>query len=211
MKKLNIDWMLVGIGLVALGVALSIFGAAFSLGAASQAQVTQAQADLAAEYKTSAALNAGKAAALKAQVSLLTAQAAVLQGTVAELSIQVEDLEGTVAQLRQMKRATSSSPSVITAACDGWTTTRASWYGPGLYGNTTANGNQFTPELWCVAHPSLPMGTVLEVEYNGQVVQVPVLDRGPFVAGRGLDLSNAVAQALGFSGVQTVKYRVVGR
>lgn len=85
----------------------------------------------------------------------------------------------------------------------------ASWYGPGLYGNNTADGTYFTPETWCVAHKSYPFGTVLEVHYNGRTAKVPVRDRGPFTAGRDLDLSAAVAQHLGFTGVQQVKYRVL--
>lgn len=90
----------------------------------------------------------------------------------------------------------------------GWQTARASWYGPGLYGNTTANGNLYTPELVCVAHKTMAMGTLVEIRYNGRTITAPVLDRGPYVAGRTFDLSNAVAQALGFSGVQTIEWRL---
>jgi rare lipoprotein A len=90
-----------------------------------------------------------------------------------------------------------------------WQTARCSWYGPGLYGTTTADGTTYTPRTWCVAHKSLPFGTMVELRYRGTTVVAPVRDRGPYVAGRTFDLSNAVAQALGFTGVQTVEWRVV--
>ena len=75
----------------------------------------------------------------------------------------------------------------------------ASWYGPGLYGNRTACGQLYTPELVGVAHRTLPCGTMLELEFRGRVVRVPVIDRGPFIAGRTLDLSNATRAALACS------------
>lgn len=73
----------------------------------------------------------------------------------------------------------------------------ASWYGPGFYGNRTACGQVYTPEILGVAHRTLPCGTLLRLEYGGRAVTVPVIDRGPFIAGRTLDLSNATRAALG--------------
>jgi len=73
----------------------------------------------------------------------------------------------------------------------------ASWYGPGFYGNRTACGQVYTPEILGVAHRTLPCGTVLRLEFGGCSVAVPVIDRGPFIAGRTLDLSNATRAALG--------------
>jgi TP901 family phage tail tape measure protein len=85
----------------------------------------------------------------------------------------------------------------------------ASWYGPGFYGNRTASGAIYSPTHWGVAHKSLPFGTMLEIGYGGKTVRAPVTDRGPYVGNRVLDLSNAVAQALGFGGVAMVNYRRV--
>ena len=73
----------------------------------------------------------------------------------------------------------------------------ASWYGPGFYGNRTACGQVYTAEIHGVAHRTLPCGTVLRLEFGGRSVAVPVIDRGPFIAGRTLDLSNATRAALG--------------
>jgi hypothetical protein len=82
----------------------------------------------------------------------------------------------------------------------------ASWYGPGFYGNRLpcwrwlqANGSPIalSSETWGVAHQTLPCGTRLVLSYGERTVTVPVVDRGPYVAGRTLDLSAAVRAALG--------------
>ncbi|MBI2773406.1 MAG: hypothetical protein HYX56_02800 [Chloroflexi bacterium] len=73
----------------------------------------------------------------------------------------------------------------------------ASWYGPGFFGNKTACGQTYTPEIMGVAHRTLRCGTLLRITSPaGQTVTVAVIDRGPFIAGRSLDLSNATRQAL---------------
>ncbi len=81
------------------------------------------------------------------------------------------------------------------AECAG-TMVRASWYGAES-GSRTASGLRFTGREWLVAHRTLPFGTLLRLSYGGRSVTVPVEDRGPYVAGRTLDLSAAVARALG--------------
>ena len=79
----------------------------------------------------------------------------------------------------------------------------SSWYGPGLEGNLTASGEVFDPyNDYTAAHPYLPMGTVLEVCYADCAV-VRVNDRGPYVGGRDLDLSQAAAEDIGLTGVGT--------
>lgn len=87
----------------------------------------------------------------------------------------------------------------------------ASYYGDALAGNPTASGETFDPSALTAAHPTLPFGTQLEVCYQGCVV-VTVNDRGPYVAGRGLDLSQAAAEAIGLTsvGVGTVEMTVLG-
>jgi rare lipoprotein A len=84
-----------------------------------------------------------------------------------------------------------------------------SWYGPGLEGNLTANGEVFNKWDYTAAHPYLPFGTQLQVCY-AECVTVRVNDRGPYVAGRGLDLSQGSAQAIGLSGVDYVDVQVLG-
>lgn len=73
----------------------------------------------------------------------------------------------------------------------------ASWYGPGFYGNKTACGQLYTPEIVGVAHRTLPCGTLITITSpKGITLTVPVIDRGPFIKGRSLDLSNATRAGL---------------
>jgi hypothetical protein len=80
----------------------------------------------------------------------------------------------------------------------------ASYYGPGLYGNGVACGGTLMPGTMGVAHKTLPCGTKVKLRYHGHTVTVPVIDRGPYVAGRDYDLTEAVKEKLGFPGVGTV-------
>ena len=77
----------------------------------------------------------------------------------------------------------------------------ASYYGPGLYGNGVACGGTLRPGTLGVAHKTLPCGTRVRLRYRGRSVTVPVIDRGPYVAGRDYDLTEATRERLGFPGV----------
>ncbi len=84
----------------------------------------------------------------------------------------------------------------------------ASWYGPGFYGNRTACGQVYTPEIIGVAHRTLRCGTMLVLEFRGRTMTVPVIDRGPYIAGRTLDLSNATRLAMGCPDLCTLSMRI---
>jgi rare lipoprotein A len=90
---------------------------------------------------------------------------------------------------------------------------RASYYSDALAGRRTASGVPYRPEALVAAHRSLPFGTRLRVENlgNGRVVEVTVVDRGPFTRGRVLDLSRRAAEELGFvrQGVARVRIEVL--
>ena len=75
---------------------------------------------------------------------------------------------------------------------------KASWYGAFHHGRRTASGEIFDMRSLTAAHRTLPLGTRLRVTNlaNGRVVDVRVNDRGPYVAGRILDVSRGVAVAL---------------
>ena len=79
------------------------------------------------------------------------------------------------------------------------TTGRASWYGPGFAGRSTASGDRFDPKALTAAHRNLPFGTPVRVTnlHNGRSVVVTINDRGPYVKGRVLDVSLGAARALG--------------
>jgi hypothetical protein len=85
----------------------------------------------------------------------------------------------------------------------------ASWYGPGFYGNKTACGQTYTPEIVGVAHRLLPCGTLVKITSPaGRIVTVPVIDRGPYIAGRSLDLSNATRLELACTDLCRVRMQV---
>jgi rare lipoprotein A len=71
----------------------------------------------------------------------------------------------------------------------------ASWYGGG---GGLACGGSLTSATLGVANKTLPCGTLVTLRYNGRSIRVPVVDRGPYVAGREFDLTQATKQALGF-------------
>lgn len=80
----------------------------------------------------------------------------------------------------------------------------ASYYGPGLYGNGVACGGTLEPGTLGVANKTLPCGTMVKLRYGGRSITVPVIDRGPYVAGREYDLTEATKDRLGFPGVGDV-------
>ena len=75
----------------------------------------------------------------------------------------------------------------------------ASYYGYELAGSPTASGEPFDPEGYTAAHKTMPLGTQLQVSYGGSSVDVVVNDRGPYVEGRDLDLSQGAAEAIGLT------------
>lgn len=71
----------------------------------------------------------------------------------------------------------------------------------------TASGRSASAGDYVAAHRSLPFGTRVNVENlsNGRTAVVTIIDRGPFVRGRIIDVSPAAARSLGFSGLQRVR------
>lgn len=80
----------------------------------------------------------------------------------------------------------------------------ASWYGPGLYGGHLACGGTLQPGTLGVANKTLPCGTKVTLRYGRNQVTVPVIDRGPYVAGREYDLTSATRSRLGFPDVDSL-------
>ncbi|MDY0190526.1 MAG: septal ring lytic transglycosylase RlpA family protein [Desulfuromonas sp.] len=81
----------------------------------------------------------------------------------------------------------------------------ASWYGKKFHGRKTSNGEIYDMYAMTAAHKTLPLGVFVRVENrsNGRVAIVRVNDRGPFVAGRIIDLSYAAATKLAVVGPGT--------
>lgn len=76
---------------------------------------------------------------------------------------------------------------------------RASYYGKEFAGRATASGEPFDPDDLTAAHRTLPFGTRVRVTNlaNGRSVVVRINDRGPYAAGRIIDVSRAAAERLG--------------
>ncbi len=75
----------------------------------------------------------------------------------------------------------------------------ASWYGNQEQGRLTASGERFDARKLTAAHRTLPLDTKVKVTNleNGKSIEVKVNDRGPYIAGRVLDLSTQAAKLLG--------------
>ena len=106
--------------------------------------------------------------------------------------------------------------TAVPAAASGSVVT-VSWYGPGFYENRlpcwqwlAANGLpiQLLPDTWGVAHKSLPCGTMVTLTHGANTVTVPVVDRGPYIAGREFDLSARVKAALNCTDLCTVVMQI---
>jgi rare lipoprotein A len=91
----------------------------------------------------------------------------------------------------------------------------ASWYGSDFHGRRTANGEIFSANAITAAHPTLPLPSYVRVtnQANGRSVIVRVNDRGPYVAGRIIDLSHRAASMLGYvnQGSASVAVEYVGQ
>lgn len=86
----------------------------------------------------------------------------------------------------------------------------ASWYGADFHGRKTSNGEVFDMRAMTAAHPTFPLPSYAYVTNldNGRTVLVRVNDRGPYVAGRIMDLSHAAASALDYVGRGKARVRV---
>ncbi len=89
----------------------------------------------------------------------------------------------------------------------------ASWYGPGFYGNQTANQEIFDPTQLTAAHRKLPFGTYVRVTRldNNMSVVVRINDRGPFIRGRIIDLTETAAREIDMleDGIAPVRVEVL--
>src|SRR5947207_12523833 len=87
-----------------------------------------------------------------------------------------------------------------------------SWYGPGFYGQHTACGQILTTTLRGVANRTLPCGTLVTFRNpaNGRTATVPVVDRGPYVAGRTWDLTGGLCVYLAHCYTGPIQWRLAG-
>ncbi len=86
----------------------------------------------------------------------------------------------------------------------------ASWYGYPYHGRVAANGEVYDMEKMTAAHRTLPFGTWVRVTNlkNGKSAEVRITDRGPFIAGRVIDLSHAAARDIELIGPGVAQVRI---
>lgn len=89
----------------------------------------------------------------------------------------------------------------------------ASWYGAWHQGKRTASGARFNRNALTAAHKSLPLGTRVEVTNldNQRRVVLTINDRGPYIRGREIDVTERAAKTLGFheEGLARVRIRIL--
>ena len=125
-------------------------------------------------------------------------------------SVALRNVETPGAESETLKKpAAPALPIAVRSVSTG----EASWYGPGFYGNRTANGELFRPGTLTAAHRTLPFGTKVRVTnlWNGRSAIVRINDRGPFHGRRVIDLAHGAASQLGLisSGIAQVKLEVL--
>lgn len=96
------------------------------------------------------------------------------------------------------------------ASVSGSETGMASYYSESYNGKKTANGEIYHSSDYTAAHKTLPFGTKVKVTNlnNGKSVKVRVNDRGPFIAGRIIDLTRTAAQKLDMVTAGVVKVKI---
>lgn len=86
----------------------------------------------------------------------------------------------------------------------------ASWYGHPYHGRPAADGEIYDMEKLVAAHRTLPFNTWVRVTNlnNSKSVDVRIIDRGPFVGGRIIDLSHAAARSVDMIGAGIAQVRI---
>jgi rare lipoprotein A len=132
--------------------------------------------------------------------------------TLFALVLVMAALSGCAHKKRAGKARHPSAPRpAVSVPQPGYTETGvASWYGHPYHGRQAANGEIYDMETMVAAHRTLPFDTWVRVHnlLNGKEVEVRIIDRGPFVNGRIIDLSHAAAKVIELIGPGTAQVEV---
>lgn len=112
--------------------------------------------------------------------------------------------------LQRIGEKESPLPPPPVAATGQWEEAVAGIIGSGQYGGKTECGVVLTRETRGVAHPVLPCGVDLVLEFRGNEVRTEVIAKGPYGAGREFDLTQALADDLGLEETTTIRWRFAG-
>ena len=129
---------------------------------------------------------------------LLALAAAALLGVIVALAVAARDAT-TVKAARKLPQPAVSDVS-------GWYTTLAGVRSRPLAGHPSACGTLLDPKTLGVDHPVLPCGAKVFVRFGSKTVLTQVVDRGPFGPGRAFEVTPALADVLGLTGVQTIRW-----
>ena len=140
---------------------------------------------------------------------------------IAVMALIVVTISGLIATTTMAQAKTIHSVTGDFRAVSSWQKTVSTWYGPGFYGNQTASGKIMLSNcarnvqswkkhprkyiLFGAANPnqSLPLGTWVEINYNGVHIVIEVADRGP--NSRTLELMGATRSYLDYYGKKLLK------
>jgi rare lipoprotein A (peptidoglycan hydrolase) len=104
----------------------------------------------------------------------------------------------------QGTQAPSAAAAPPTVSVTVYRRSIATLYGPGFWGHQTACGVTLRRRTVGVANRTLPCGTEVQLYWKGNVITVPVIDRGPYAHNANWDLTMATARALGMEGTGVV-------
>jgi hypothetical protein len=128
----------------------------------------------------------------------LSLAAAALLGVIVALAIEARD--------NPAPRAARPLPRPAISDVSGWYQALAGVRTRPLAGRASGCNTLLKPDTLGVGHPVLPCGAELYVRYGGKTVLTRVVDRGPYTAGREFELTPALAELLGLSGVQRIRW-----
>jgi len=103
-------------------------------------------------------------------------------------------------------KASSRVPRPAVSDVSGWYTALAGVCTRPLAGRTSGCGTLLNPQTLGVDHPVLPCGAKIFVRYDGKTVLTQVVDRGPYAPSREFEVTPALADLLGLSGVQAIRW-----
>jgi rare lipoprotein A (peptidoglycan hydrolase) len=167
-----------------------------------------AQELMALQAEQARAVDAAQSEVAQAREELAASEAALAAYNARIAEQAKEEEQASRADSSPKRTASDSTPQV--SGSGAWETAVASHYGRNFTGRG-ASGAEIGPYSMMVAHRTLPFGTLVEFEYKGRRAVASVEDRGPHVPGRTWDLGPGVVRALDFSGVDEVRYRVIGQ
>ncbi|MBV8729446.1 MAG: septal ring lytic transglycosylase RlpA family protein [Acidobacteriia bacterium] len=111
---------------------------------------------------------------------------------------------------RSVRVALPPTPAAASVAPGYVETGLASWYGHPYHGRPAANGEIYDMEKMTAAHRTLPFNTwirLFDLDTN-KTVDLRIIDRGPFVDGRIIDISHAAARQIDMIGPGTARVRI---